>query len=124
MYAFIMLAVLLSSSAVLELGGRQVKRKRYNAGRLALIATVCLGLLFLALQAFEYLDHWKTPTPISNNANTSRNPISYFVAALLLFGTAADAGGMSYRNWRKLSGAGRHIINNLSKQFPAGPGRK
>lgn len=65
-YPFVMLAILLSSSAVLEWGKRQVKRKRFAAGRAALWATVAIGLVFMVVQGFEYRDHWKTLTPVTD----------------------------------------------------------
>ena len=67
MYALIMLVVLLSSSAVLEWGERQVSRQRYGAARIALILTIGIGLVFMVLQGLEYQDHWKTLTPYSDS---------------------------------------------------------
>ncbi|HEX3985112.1 MAG TPA: cytochrome c oxidase subunit 3 [Acidobacteriaceae bacterium] len=66
-YAFIMLAVLLSSSVVLHWGEQQVKKGKYLSGRIALGITILIGLVFLALSAFEYLDHWKELTPYSDS---------------------------------------------------------
>lgn len=66
MYAFIMLAVLLSSSFVLHWGEIQVKKEKYLAGRIALGVTILMGIVFLGLSAFEYLDHWKELAPYSN----------------------------------------------------------
>ena len=66
-YAFIMLAVLLSSSLVLHWGEKQVKKQNYRAGRIALGITILMGIGFLALSAFEYLDHWKELTPYSDS---------------------------------------------------------
>jgi heme/copper-type cytochrome/quinol oxidase subunit 3 len=66
-YAFIMLAVLLSSSVVLHWGEKQVKKQNYLASRIALATTILMGLGFLALSAFEYLDHWKELTPYSDS---------------------------------------------------------
>lgn len=66
-YALIMLAVLLSSSVVLHWGEKQVKKQKYLVGRIALGITILMGMGFLALSAFEYLDHWKELTPYSDS---------------------------------------------------------
>lgn len=66
-YAFIMLAVLLSSSVVLHWGEKQVKKQNYRTGRIAMGITILMGLGFLALSALEYLDHWKELTPYSDS---------------------------------------------------------
>jgi heme/copper-type cytochrome/quinol oxidase subunit 3 len=56
-YALPMLAVLLTSSGVLYWGEQQVKKRRYGAGRIALIGTIVLGLVFLTMTYFEYMEH-------------------------------------------------------------------
>ena len=35
--------------------------------RMALVANLLIGLVFVALQVFEYRDHWKTLTPYSDS---------------------------------------------------------
>ncbi|MGH9686951.1 MAG: cytochrome c oxidase subunit 3 [Candidatus Acidiferrales bacterium] len=85
-YPFILLAVLLSSSVVLEWGKRQVKRQRYRAGRLALWATVLIGLVFLVLQAFEYLEHWTTLTPDTDSYGSIFYVITTLHAAHVIAG--------------------------------------
>jgi heme/copper-type cytochrome/quinol oxidase subunit 3 len=85
-YALIMLAVLLTSSAVLHWGEKQVKRGLYASGRRALLITILIGFVFLALQAFEYLDHWKTLTPYSNSYGSIFYTITTFHAAHLIVG--------------------------------------
>lgn len=65
--AFIMLAVLITSSFVLHWGEKQLKKQRYTAARGALATTILMGLGFLAIQSFEYLDHWKELTPYSDS---------------------------------------------------------
>ena len=79
--ALIMLVVLLSSSFVLHWGEQQVKQGHYTAGRLAIFATVLIGLVFLALQGFEYADHWKTLTPYSDTYGSIFYTITTFHAA-------------------------------------------
>lgn len=66
-YPFFLLAILLASSAVIHWGERRVKAQKYGAGRLAVWITVLMGMGFLALQAFEYVDHWKMLAPYSNS---------------------------------------------------------
>src|ERR1700735_4380210 len=46
-YPFILLAILVTSSFVLEWGKNQVTRSKYDSGRLALWVTVTMGLIFL-----------------------------------------------------------------------------
>jgi heme/copper-type cytochrome/quinol oxidase subunit 3 len=91
MLAVIMLVVLLSSSFVLHWGEQQVKNRRYTAGRLAIFGTVLIGLVFLALQGFEYSDHWKTLTPSSDTYGSIFYTITTFhalhvIGGLLLLG--------------------------------------
>lgn len=62
-YAIPMLFVLLSSSVVLHWGEQQVKQRRFVAGRIALTATIILGLGFLVLSYFDYAEHLETLTP-------------------------------------------------------------
>lgn len=85
-YALIMLVVLLASSAVLRWGEEQIKKMRYASGRMAMLSTVILGLVFLTLQAFEYLDHWKTLTPYSDSYGSIFYTITSFHAAHLIVG--------------------------------------
>ncbi len=61
--AFIMLAVLLTSSLVLWLGEKASKAARFVLARLAIAGTVFLGAVFLTLQFSEYKDHLKELTP-------------------------------------------------------------
>jgi heme/copper-type cytochrome/quinol oxidase subunit 3 len=64
--ALIMLVVLLSSSAVVEWGRQRAKRGDEQVGRLALAATIVLGIVFLVLQGLEYHDHLKTLKPTTD----------------------------------------------------------
>lgn len=85
-YPFILLAILIGSSVVLEWGKRQVERRNFGAGRLALRITVFMGLVFLALQAFEYVDHWKTLAPFSNSYGSIFYAITTLHAAHVIAG--------------------------------------
>lgn len=61
--ALAMTAALLSSSAVLRVGERALRRGRDAAARLALGATVVLGAGFLVLQALEYRERLRSLRP-------------------------------------------------------------
>jgi cytochrome c oxidase subunit III len=86
MYAFIMLAILLASSAVIHWGERQLKRERPMAARIALGITILMGLVFLCVQAFEYRDHWKSLTPYSDSYGSIFYTITTLHAAHVLVG--------------------------------------
>ena len=66
-YAIILLAILLMSSFVLGWGERQIKNGAVGTGRAALWITVGMGVVFVVLQCFEYIDHWKTLAPYSDS---------------------------------------------------------
>ena len=89
-FALILLAILLSSSAVLWWGEKQVEKENFAAGRIALWVTVALGLCFLALQGYEYMVEWKTITPYSDSYGsifftiTSLHALHVIVGLLLL----------------------------------------
>jgi cytochrome c oxidase subunit III len=85
-YPITLLVILLSSSAVLKWGEDQVKRRNFSAGRLALWITVGMGLVFLALQAYEYIDHWKELTPYSDSYGSIFYAITTLHAAHVIVG--------------------------------------
>lgn len=58
-----MLAVLVTSSVVLELGERAVRRREETVARWALAGTIALGGGFLVLQGFEYRERLRTLRP-------------------------------------------------------------
>jgi heme/copper-type cytochrome/quinol oxidase subunit 3 len=84
--ALIMLAVLLSSSAVLHWGEGQLKRARYGVARIAIALTMLIGVGFMILQSFEYRDHWKTLTPFSNSYGSIFYTITSFHALHVVVG--------------------------------------
>ncbi|HEX4066912.1 MAG TPA: cytochrome c oxidase subunit 3 [Acidobacteriaceae bacterium] len=84
--AFVMLAVLMSSSFVLHWGERQVKKQRYGRARLSLVITILMGMVFLTIQAFEYMDHWKELTPYSDSYGSIFYTITTFHAAHVIVG--------------------------------------
>ena len=62
-YVLPMLGVLLTSSGVIYWGEQQIKKRKYNAARLALVGTIVLGLGFLGLTYFDYAEHLQHVTP-------------------------------------------------------------
>lgn len=84
--AFVMLAVLLSSSAVLQWGDKQIEAQNYGRGRGALLCTILMGLGFLVIQFFEYRDHLKTLTPQTDVYGSVFYTITSFHAAHVVFG--------------------------------------
>ena len=86
MYALILLAILLSSSGVLYWGEQRVKRGAFAAGRIALWITVLMGLVFLGLQAYEYLDHWKSLAPYSDSYGSIFYALTTLHAAHVIVG--------------------------------------
>ena len=85
-YALVMVAVLVTSSFVLQWGEKQVEKENYVAGRIALAATILIGLVFLTLQSFEYLSHWKTLAPYSDSYGSIFYTITTFHAAHVIVG--------------------------------------
>jgi heme/copper-type cytochrome/quinol oxidase subunit 3 len=84
--AFVMLGILASSSLVIMWGERMVEQARYGRARAAVVATVCMGLVFLAVQSFEYKDHWKTLTPRMDSYGSIFYTITTFHAAHVIMG--------------------------------------
>jgi heme/copper-type cytochrome/quinol oxidase subunit 3 len=79
-YSVPMLVVLLTSSAVLHMGEKRMKERRYGAARSALMATIGLGFIFIVLSYFEYSEHLKSLTPTTN----SYGSIFYMITSLHL----------------------------------------
>lgn len=84
--ALVMLAILIASSLVMMWGERMVKRERYKLARSAVIVTVAMGLVFLAIQTAEYKDHWKTLTPFTDSYGSIFYTITTFHAAHVVMG--------------------------------------
>lgn len=84
--AFVMLAILLSSSLVIWWGEQQVKKQRYVLGRIAIVITLIMGFVFLAVQTFEYRDHLKELTPQSDVYGSISYTITTFHAAHVVVG--------------------------------------
>ena len=81
-----MLIILLFSSVVLHWGEKRVKAREYRSGRLALAATIAIGLVFVGLQVMEYADHLKHLTPQTNVYGSIFYTITSFHAAHLILG--------------------------------------
>jgi cytochrome c oxidase subunit 3/cytochrome c oxidase subunit I+III len=64
--ALLMLAVLLSSSALLHASTRLAERRALGRARLLAAATAVLGAVFLVLQGLEYRERLKTLSPRSD----------------------------------------------------------
>jgi heme/copper-type cytochrome/quinol oxidase subunit 3 len=86
MLALVMLVILIASSLVMMWGERMVKLGHYSVARLAVILTAVMGLVFLAIQAAEYKDHWKTLTPFTDSYGSIFYTIVTFHAAHVLMG--------------------------------------
>lgn len=84
--AFIMLAILAASSLVIMWGERLIEQKKYRRARWAVVTTIVMGLVFLAVQASEYMDHWKTLTPQTDSYGSIFYTITTFHAAHVIMG--------------------------------------
>lgn len=84
--AFVMLAILVSSSLIVMWGERMVKQARYGLARGAVAVTILMGLLFLGVQGYEYRDHWKTLTPFTDSYGSIFYTITTFHAAHVIMG--------------------------------------
>jgi heme/copper-type cytochrome/quinol oxidase subunit 3 len=84
--ALVMLAILIASSLVMMWGERMVKLGRYSVARFAVILTVVMGLIFVAIQTAEYKDHWKTLTPLTDSYGSIFYTITTFHAAHVVMG--------------------------------------
>ncbi len=84
--AFIMLGILFASSLVVMWGERLVEQGRYRLARGAVFTTILMGLVFLAVQAFEYKAHWKTLTPLTDSYGSIFYTITTFHAAHVIMG--------------------------------------
>lgn len=85
-YPLAMFAVMLVSCGVLFWGERLVRRQSYVSARIALAVTFLLGLGFLALQSFAYLESWKSVTPYSDSYGSIYYAISLFHDAHVIVG--------------------------------------
>ncbi len=84
--AFVMLAILISSSLVMMWGERMVEQAQYGRARAAVVVTIVMGVIFMAVQAYEYSDHWKTLTPYTDSYGSIFYTITTFHAAHVVMG--------------------------------------
>jgi heme/copper-type cytochrome/quinol oxidase subunit 3 len=85
-YVIPMLIILLASSGVAYWGENQVKRLRYGAGRIALLITILMGVVFLALSALDYKEHLQDVTPQTDAYGSIFYTITTFHVAHLCLG--------------------------------------
>lgn len=85
-FPIILLVILLSSSAVLVWGERQLKEGMHRSARMALWGTVLLGLAFMGIQVLEYISHWKKLTPYSDSYGSIFYAITSLHAAHVIVG--------------------------------------
>lgn len=84
--AFVMLGILLTSSLVMWWGEKQVNRRKYLSGRLALVVAILMGIVFLTVQSFEYRDHLRELTPRTDIYGSLFYTITTFHAAHVVVG--------------------------------------
>jgi heme/copper-type cytochrome/quinol oxidase subunit 3 len=85
-FALPMLAAVLIGGAVLYLGEKQIKRQNYGRGRILLLLTILIGLVFLALQFFESRERLKELSPLTSAYGSIFHTITGFHTAHLIFG--------------------------------------
>ena len=85
-YALILLVILVSSSFVMEWGKSQLEKGRPHMARIILLITFLMGLVFLGLQGYEYLNDWKSFTPVSDSYGSIFYTITTFHAAHVVVG--------------------------------------
>lgn len=84
--ALILLGILASSSLILIMGERALKKREYLKARVAMGFTMLFGLAFLALESVDYLDHWKSLTPYSDAYGSLFYIITTFHASHVIVG--------------------------------------
>jgi heme/copper-type cytochrome/quinol oxidase subunit 3 len=84
--ALIMLALLLASSAVIAWGKRQLTAGFQVRTRVAIAATILMGVVFLGIQTMEYRDHLRTLKPTTNTYGSIFYAIVSFHAAHVVAG--------------------------------------
>ena len=68
------------------MGEKQIKRRNYGRGRILLLMTILIGMVFLALQFFEHRERLKTLSPQTNAYGSIFYTITGFHTAHLIFG--------------------------------------
>jgi heme/copper-type cytochrome/quinol oxidase subunit 3 len=85
-YVLPMLVILLASSVVLFKGERVLKQGRRQTARMAVAATIGLGLVFLVMSYFDYREHLRSVTPTSDAYGSIFYTITSFHLAHLVLG--------------------------------------
>lgn len=117
--AFMMLAILVSSSLVLAWGEKGLKRGDAGRARVATAVTIAMGLGFLLVQYWEYMDRLKELSPRSSAYGSLFYTITSFhgahvVLGLLMLGytlVLPGPGGETYRGrppYRPLHNASKY----------------
>lgn len=84
-FALPMLAILMISSVVIWWGEEQIKQANFAVGRIALLVTIALGVLFLVLSYFDYSEELRHVTPRTDAyGSIFYTIVSLHVAHLLL----------------------------------------
>jgi len=84
--ALVMLIILLASSGSLYWGERAERAGSVLRGRIGILVTLFLGVIFMVIQFFEYREHLKTLLPTSNAYGSIFYTITSFHAAHLTLG--------------------------------------
>jgi heme/copper-type cytochrome/quinol oxidase subunit 3 len=84
--AFVMLAILLSSSVVCHAADKSVKEGKHGRGRALLGLTIVMGIAFLCVQASEYASHLEEVKPTTNPYGSIFYTTTTFHAAHLILG--------------------------------------
>lgn len=85
-YSIPMSILLWSSSGVIYWAEEQVKARRYRRGMVGLLVTIVMGLAFLVLTSFEYMEHLKELQPTTNVYGSIFYTITTFHAAHVILG--------------------------------------
>ncbi len=86
--ALVMLAILLTSSGVIRAGEHAERRGRPGTAKLLTLVTVALGVIFIAVQVFEYRNHLLELKPSSDAYGSIFYAITSFHGAHVLLGLA------------------------------------
>lgn len=90
-YSLGLLGVMILSAIFMIWGERMVCAARYFTAKIALGISFVLGLGFLALQSFAFIDHWRSLTPDSNSYGSIYYAITmthdlHVIAGLIMMG--------------------------------------
>lgn len=82
-----LLAILLTSSIVLELlGERNLRRRNYGLAKLGVAVTILLGIVFLGIEGWGFAQTWQQFTPDTNSYGSIYYTILFFHASHVIVG--------------------------------------